>query len=434
MSRALIAGVILGAGVISGGLLIQSGVWREANAAPGSARLLEQVVARVGTSFIDSLSSDEMYRRAASGFVKEIDDPYSMLLTPDRYRLLTEVTSGRYAGIGVELDMRNGFVTVIAPLAGTPADSAGIRPGDRIISVDGKKTRGSAMEEVQHAMRGAPGTKVKLTLERGGEHPTVTLTRRMIVFHPVQHVDLLNGVGYLQLTTFSEQAAQEVRRAVESLRARGARALILDLRENPGGLLEQGIAVADLFLDPGQTIVSTRGRSPDTDHQFDDEAPQPWPNLPIVALVDSGTASAAEIVAGALQDDGRAVIVGSNTYGKGSAQSIFPVTGGNALKLTTARWFTPNGRTIERDSAKTGGITPDVIVGSGKREGGSVAGSGKGEAGSASLDTSLPASRFPLPASRFPLPAQDPVVQRALQLLENVSTPAELKARALHRR
>src|SRR5205814_10177791 len=183
-------------------------------------------------------------------------------------------TSGRYAGVGLELDLRDGFVTVIAPLAGTPADSAGIKTGDHIVAVNGKPTHGLAMEEVQRLLRGANGTAVKLTIERNDEPKTLTLTRREIVFHPVQHTELSNGIGYVRLATFSASAANELRRSIDSLRARGARSLILDLRENPGGLLEEGVQVSDLFLNTGQTIVSTRGRTADADHEFDDATPQ----------------------------------------------------------------------------------------------------------------------------------------------------------------
>jgi carboxyl-terminal processing protease len=400
MSRALIAGAILGAGLVSGGLMIQNGSVREAGAVassePATPRLLEQVMARIGRDFIDTLTTDDMLRRAATGFVKEIDDPYSVLLTPDRLRRVRESTSGRYPGVGIEIDLRDGFVTVVAPLRGTPADSAGIKPGDRVLSIDGKTTLGLTMEEVQQALRGPAGSVVTLALDRDGAHPVVKLTRREIVFHPVQRAqNLLGGVGYVELATFSLQAAGEVRRAVDSLRAAGARSLILDLRENPGGLLEQGIAVADLFLDADKVIASTRGRTPDADHEFRDAAAQRWPGLPIVVLVDSGTASAAEIAAGALQDNERAVLVGSATYGKGSAQSIFPVVGGHGLKLTTARWFTPSGRTIERDTTDKGAITPDVVI-----------------------DTKADRAT-----------AYDPVMKRALELLRDVRTPEELRRR-----
>jgi carboxyl-terminal processing protease len=404
VSKALIVGAVLSAGLLSGGMLMQSGAWSEADASTATPRLYEQVLARIRATYIDSVPLDELHKKAAFGLVKELDDAYSALLTPERASRLRESTTGRYAGIGVEIDMRDGYVTVIAPLAGTPADSAGILPGDRIVAVDGKATHGLTMEEVQQAMRGPAGSTVRLTVERGSaENPTFTLKRRVIQYHPVQRVELLpQNVGYVELATFSQQAAQELRGAIDSLRRRGAVSLILDLRENPGGLLEQGIEVAELFLDRGQTIATTRGRTPDANDTFLDEYRQAWPQMPIVALVDSGTASAAEIVAGALQDNERAVVLGSPSYGKGSAQSLFPMTQGHALKLTTARWFTPDGRTIERDSTM-GGITPDVTV----RDTTTIVGA---------------------PARRLPLSA-DPVVQRAHQLLQGVRDPAALRAR-----
>jgi carboxyl-terminal processing protease len=406
VSKALIVGAVLSAGLLSGGMLMQSGVWSEADASTATPRLYEQVLARIRSVYIDSVSIEEMHRKASFGLVKELDDAYSALLTPDRAGRLRESTTGRYAGIGVEIDIRDGYATVIAPLAGTPADSAGILPGDRIVNIDGKATHGLTMEEVQQAMRGPAGSRVRLTVERGtgaGVDPTFTLTRRIIEFHPVQRLQLLPGnVGYVELATFSQEAAREVRAAVDSLRRSGAVSLVLDLRENPGGLLEQGIEVAELFLERGQTIASTKGRTADANKTFVDEYREPWPQMPIVALVDSGTASAAEIVAGALQDNERGVIVGSPSYGKGSAQSLFPVTEGHALKLTTARWFTPDGRTIERDSTN-GGITPDITV----RDTTAIVG---------------------MPARRLPL-AVDPVVQRAHQLLQGVTSRAALRAR-----
>jgi carboxyl-terminal processing protease len=404
VSKTLIVGALLSGGLLSGGMLMQSGAWSDADASTATPRLYEQVLARIRSTYIDSVSVDDMNRRAAFGLVKELDDSYSALLTPERVGRLRETTTGRYAGIGVEIDMRDGHVTVIAPLAGTPADSVGILPGDRIVSIDGKATHGLAMEEVQHAMRGSAGSTVRLTVERGdSEGQTFTLTRRIIQYHPVQRVEMLPGsVGYVQLATFSQRAAREVRGAVDSLRRSGMVSLILDLRENPGGLLEQGIEVAELFLDRGQTIASTKGRTADANNTFVDQYRQAWPQMPMVALIDSGTASAAEIVAGALQDNDRAAVVGSPSYGKGSAQSLFPLTEGHALKLTSARWFTPDGRTIERDST-SGGITPDVTV----RDTATVLGP---------------------PARRLPLSA-DPVVQRAHQLLQGVSTPSGLKSR-----
>jgi carboxyl-terminal processing protease len=400
VNRAIIAGLVLAAAVVSGGMLIQGVPFGEASAAaaaPASPRLFEEVMARLRRDYIDSLTVQQMMQLAAAGVAREIDEPNSALLEPDRARRLRENVSGRYAGIGVETDIRDGFVTVIAPIPGSPADSAGVRTGDRILSIDGKTTNALMIEEVQQALRGPAGTRVTLVLDRDEGSQTVTLTRREIVFHAVRGTAMLPGrTGYLRIATFNEEAAAEVRRAVDSLRATS---LIVDLRNNPGGLLEQGVAVADLFLDDRKVIALTRGRTADANREFLDGARQQWPQLPIVVLIDSGTASAAEIVAGALQDHNRAVLVGEPTYGKGSAQSLFPVTGGYALKLTTARWFTPRGRTIERDST-TGGIEPDVVV--------------RDEA----ISRGVPRQ-----------PAADPVVRRALQLLQGVKTPAELRGR-----
>ena len=363
MSRALIAGAILGAGVVSGGMYIQGGPGAHAPGDPGSSRLFEQVVAHVRSTYIDTVPVHDLYTRAAIGMVREIDDPYSVVLSEESLRRLRESATGEYPGIGVELDLRDGFVTVIAPIAGTPADSAGILPGDRIVEVDGKSTIGLPIDEVQRAMRGTSGSQLRLGVLRGeAETKSFVLRRTRIRYHPVQRAMVLEGgVGYVELATFSDSAAAELRRAVDSLRAAGAGSLILDLRANPGGLLEQGIAVADLFLDAGKVIASTRGRTAETDQDFTDAQPQLWPAMPMAVLVDSGSASASEIVAGALQDHDRAEIVGSRSYGKGSAQSLFPLAGDRALKLTTARWFTPDGRSIERDST-SGGITPDVEV------------------------------------------------------------------------
>src|SRR4051812_22871215 len=177
---------------------MQSGAWREAGAAPASARLLDEVMSRLGQDYIDSLSRDEMLRRSAIGLVKELEDPYSVLLSPDRYKQLGETTSGRYPGVGMALDMRDEVVTVIAPLSGTPADSAGIRSGDHVIAVDGKTTHGLTMEEVQHQLRGSAGSKVKLTMERGGDRRDITLTRRLIIYHPVQRAEIAGNTGYVQ--------------------------------------------------------------------------------------------------------------------------------------------------------------------------------------------------------------------------------------------
>jgi carboxyl-terminal processing protease len=242
-------------------------------------------------------------------------------------------------------------VTVVAPLPGAPAEEVGVEAGDRIVAIDGKPTQGWSPEEALRAVRGAPGTVVRLVVERAGVDEPVpfTVTRREIRFHPVQNALVLrDGVGYVNLVSFSEGSATELRRTVDSLRRAGARALVVDVRGNPGGLLEQGVAVVDLFLDEGLEIVAMRGRAREANQTFFDRGPQPFRGLPVAVLVDSASASAAEILAGALQDNDRAVLVGTTTYGKGSAQSVLPLADGGAMKLTTALWYTPSGRSITR--------------------------------------------------------------------------------------
>jgi carboxyl-terminal processing protease len=274
-----------------------------------------------------------------------------VLLTGDDYRALTEQTSGNYAGLGIQIDVRDGWITVVAPLPETPAERAGIETGDQIIEVDGKSTEGWKNEQAVKALRGDAGSKVGITIRRAGitEPIKYRLTRAQIHMRSVPPGTLFDaGVGYISLNPVSETSAEELRQEIAAMKAKGMKSLIMDLRGNPGGLLDQGVKVADLFLDTRQEIVSTRGRARGSTKEFFDEARQVWPDLPIVVLVNDGTASAAEIIAGALQDHDRAVVVGAPTFGKGLVQTLFPLGEGVALKLTTARWFTPSGRTIQR--------------------------------------------------------------------------------------
>jgi carboxyl-terminal processing protease len=322
--------------------------------------------------------------------VGELHDPHSSYLSPQLLARLSERTSGRYAGVGAQVDVRDGWITIVAPLPGGPALESGVQTGDRILTVDGKPMRGVPLDEAQKALRGPAGSKVRLSVERPGVATPIefVLARREIHVRSVQHAMLLpNGVGYVALNIFSQESARDLKSAIDSLRTAGATSLIFDLRGDPGGLLDQGVGVADLFLDPGQGVVSMKGRTPATSGSFADDSPQPWPKMPLAVLVDSNSASASEIVAGALQDHDRALLLGTTTYGKGSAQNVFPLSNGGAVKLTTALWFTPSGRSINRlrdtstdsrrdstarrptyktDGGRTvlggGGITPDVIL------------------------------------------------------------------------
>ena len=350
-SRAVFAGAVLSCALVSGGWFVERGFMRTDPPSPNGARLFDQVYARVARDYVDTLPDSTLYIDAAAGLVEELDDPHSSYLSPKLLATLSERTSGRYAGVGAQIDVRDGWITIVAPLPGGPAEAAGIRTGDRIIEVNGEPMHGVSVEAAQKALRGNPGSVVRVSIERPGVATPVkfALTRREIHVQSVQHATLLDrDIGYVALTIFSEESAFDLRHAIDSLRAAGMKTLIFDLRGDPGGLLDQGVGVADLFLDPGQRIVSMRGRTADANRWFSDRTPQAWPEMPVAVLVDTNSASAAEIVAGALQDHDRAVLIGSATYGKGSAQNVFPVGRGAAVKLTTARWFTPSGRSIDR--------------------------------------------------------------------------------------
>ena len=400
-SRAMIAMVVLSSALVSGGWLVQrgligSGATRTTNAAFG-AKLFDDVYQHVSRQYVDTLPDSTLYRDAVDGLVSELHDPHSAYLSPELLARLSERTSGTYVGVGIQIALRDAGVTVAAPIPGGPAIQAGIQAGDRISEVDGKPFHPATSEEAQKALRGAPGSVLRVTIDRAGLAMPLkfALTRREIRVSSVQRGMLLdNGVGYVALTIFSEQSAPALQHSIDSLRAAGMKSLILDLRGDPGGLLDQGVGVAELFLNPGQRIVTMRGRTAQATRSYDDRNAQAWPTLPVAVLVDSNTASAAEIVAGALQDHDRALLIGTPTYGKGSAQNVFDLPNGGALKLTTALWYTPSGRSINKPrpsddaddgdaaplpdtSAKSrpryttdggrvvlggGGITPDVIV------------------------------------------------------------------------
>ena len=340
---------VLGLAMASGGWLMGRSLRREAPTVVDGRRLFQQVLETVQKQFVDSLPVDSLWKESMLGMVNELHDPHSVFLVANRLKRFREQTTGRYAGLGLRVDVRDGWITVIAPLPGSPSEAAGLQTGDRVVKIDAQDTKGLTSEEALVKLRGDPGSRVVLTVERLGVEGRLTynLVRQVIHVRAVQRVAMLpTKVGYLDVSVFSDSTADEVAAGVDSLRKLGMESLVLDLRGNPGGLVEQGAAVSDLFLDPGQEIVTLRGRTPESNRTFRDKLPQKWPTLPIVVLVDRGSASAAEIVAGALQDHDRAVVVGTTTYGKGSAQSVFDAGIAGALKLTTSLWFTPAGRSI----------------------------------------------------------------------------------------
>lgn len=351
--RLLIALAIVATAFLTGGSLLGRGLAvAGGDAAPGAKeRLFDEVVSHVQRNYVDSLSTDEILRRALNGLLEELGDPHTVYLDPARLRRLEESTAGVYTGLGVRVDSRDGWPTVLATLPSSPAERAGLLAGDRMVDIDGRPTKAWTDDEIRGALRGPQGTSLSVTIERPGatEPLRLRMTRGEVRRHAVRRTALLeSGVGYLDVDLFSDSTEREITRAIDSLSQAGMRSLVLDLRGNPGGLLTQGVAVADLFLDSGKVVVSMRGRNADAQRTYSDSVPQRWPNLPLALLVDEATASAAEIVAGALQDHDRALLVGQPTFGKGSAQAVFQTSFGGGLKLTTARWYTPVGRSIER--------------------------------------------------------------------------------------
>ncbi|MDP3909639.1 MAG: S41 family peptidase [Gemmatimonadales bacterium] len=315
------------------------------------ARLFDDVLAHVADYYVDSLDERNLYQMAIDGMLDQLGDPYSVYLKPDDFRQLSEATTGNYTGLGIQIDVRDGWITVVAPLPDTPAERAGVETGDRIVKLDGRPTEGWKQDQAVKELRGSAGTTANLTIRRAGipEPIEFKITRATIHVRSVQIAMMLDDrVGYISLSPVNETSAREVAEAVDTLLKQGMKSMVFDLRGNPGGLLDQGVAVSDLFLDPSDEIVETRGRAPGSSREFRDTKAQRWPNLPIVVIVNGGSASAAEIIAGALQDHDRGLVVGTPTFGKGLVQSFWRLTPESGLKLTTARWYTPSGRTIQR--------------------------------------------------------------------------------------
>ena len=348
--KGFVVAAVVSVALVSGGWFLQRET-EPAGSVYQQARLFDDVLAHVADYYVDSLDEKQLYQMAIDGMLDQLKDPYSVFLKPDDFRQLSEATTGNYSGLGIQIDVRGGWITVVAPLPDTPADRAGIQTGDIIVALNGQSTEGWKQDSAVKALRGPAGTEADLQIRRVGIDKPITfkLTRASIHIRSVQLAMMLNDhVGYISLNPVSESSAREVAQAVDTLLKQGMKSLIFDLRGNPGGLLDQGVAVSDLFLDPGKPIVETRGRAPGSSHEFADSKPQQWPRLPIVTIVNGGSASAAEIIAGALQDHDRSVLIGTPTFGKGLVQSFWRLTPETGLKLTTARWYTPSGRTIQR--------------------------------------------------------------------------------------
>ena len=321
-------------------------------------RIFAEVFDRVSKAYVEEIDDRTLLEGAIKGMLSQLD-PHSAYLDRDSFLDLQENTTGNYGGLGLEVAMDGGFLRVVTPMDDTPADLAGIEPGDLILQLDDKPVKGLSLNEAIESMRGEPGSEVKITLVREGDPipKELTLVREIIKIASVRHRILEDGYGYLRIAQFQSGTGGEVERAVEKLTEKGSLSgLVLDLRNNPGGVLQAAVEVSDVFIAEG-LIVYTTGRMPNADLRFSATTPDLTDGVPMVVLVNEGSASASEIVAGALQDHRRAVIMGVNTFGKGSVQTILPLNDEKAIKLTTALYFTPNGRSIQAE-----GIKPDIWV------------------------------------------------------------------------
>jgi carboxyl-terminal processing protease len=346
-------GIVLLLALMAGGWFLQRGVAQEQNVYLQS-RLFQEVLDHISHRFVDEMDQDQLYDFAIEGLLRELGDPNSALLNVRDYENFRIQTEGDYGGVGLEIVERDDLVTVVGPIPGTPGARAGIRAGDQIVEVDGESIRGWTSQEAVQVLRGRPGSDVEVGILRPGvENPIpFTLTRERIQLRSVPFAMLLDGnVGYIPLNVFQENSGPEVQAAADSLRSEGAQSFVLDLRGNPGGVLSQGIGITDLFLPRRVPVAETRGQSRDQNEVINSSTDDRYEGMPLVVLVDRGSASASEIVAGALQDHDRALVLGATTFGKGSVQTLFSLSGGNVLKLTTARWYTPAGRSIERRRA-----------------------------------------------------------------------------------
>jgi carboxyl-terminal processing protease len=328
-----------------------TGFFLEEQSTRDAARLFDQVLSTVARRFVDSVDTSALYEKAAHGLVEELNDPYSELLPPKEAKQFNTSTGGRYGGVGMLIEDQQGAIVISRVYPNTPAERAGIHEGDRILEIDGAATRGWKTSEVSEKMQGVPDTKVSVKFARPGVPApiAVTFTRATIRIPALPYAIMLDGnIAYLPLQTFNETAAREVANQLERFQRDGAKGFVLDLRGNQGGFLDQALAIANLFLKPGQEIASVRSRRGDVERyvaEFDPVAP----SVPLVILTDGGSASASEIVAGALQDHDRALILGTTSFGKGLVQSMLQLDEpGWFLKLTTGKWYTPSGRSIHK--------------------------------------------------------------------------------------
>jgi carboxyl-terminal processing protease len=389
----LVAAVLVVLTLSLGGTGVSKGVDRAATYE--HLKLFTDVLAIIQNQYVDETDSREVIQGAVRGMLRALD-PHSSYMDPESYREMQVETTGSFGGLGIEITVRDDVLTVVSPIEGTPAFRAGIQAADRIVRIEGLPTKDMSLADAVKRMRGPKGTKVTVTIVREGvkEPFDVTLTREVIQVQSVRSQELEEGIGYIRVRQFQERTAQDLVGSVERLEKTGRLGgLIIDLRNNPGGLLPAAVEVSEEFLGDGKLVVYTEGRVRNQNMRFVAHAKRPITEVPLVVLVNQGSASASEIVAGAIQDHGRGLVLGTQTFGKGSVQTIIPLADGSGLRLTTARYFTPKGRSIHGK-----GITPDIVIEATKED---------------------PAAKPPAaPLSEAELQKKDVQLQRAVEILK----------------
>jgi carboxyl-terminal processing protease len=321
-------------------------------------KVFNEALDMIEKNYVEKVETKTLIQEAINGMMKSLD-PHSSYLNAEMYKELQSDTRGSFGGIGIEITMQNDILTVVSPIEDTPAFNAGIKAGDQIVRIDDKSTKGISIMDAVKKLRGPENSKVKISIMRKGltQPQDYVINRAVINIRSVKNRSYEGNIGYIRVSSFQERTADDVKKALADLKKKGTvDGLVLDVRNNPGGLLDQAVKVSDIFLKSG-TIVSIMGRSKSLESKFVAKDDGSEPSCPIVILVNEGSASAAEILAGALQDNGRAVVLGTQSFGKGSVQTVIPFEDGSALKLTTARYYTPKGKSIQAE-----GIKPDVTV------------------------------------------------------------------------
>ena len=327
--------------------------------------LFSDTLAIIQSDYVENVEPKNLIYGALKGMLSSLD-PHSQFMDPDTYNELKVDTQGKFGGLGIEITVKDGLLTVITPIEDTPAWKAGIKSGDRIVKIDKELTRDMTLTDAVKRLRGKPGEAVLLTVLRESENKVLefNIVRDIIKIKDIKNARILEGgIGYIRLIEFREETPKEIDAVLKKLTGEGMNALILDLRNNPGGLLDTAVRVTERFIDKDKLIVSTKGRKGSQNLEFKSHSSQPITDMPMVVLINEGSASGSEIVAGALQDYKRAIILGTKSFGKGSVQTVIPLMDGSALRLTTSKYFTPLGKVIHGK-----GVTPDIEVEAGKIE------------------------------------------------------------------